>query len=106
MNTKLKILSILEQHDEPITLAELCDATNTSTRSVRHAINRIKKIKPIISYSTSKGYRMAKTKHDIDSIQHTINENNSRVRELHENNQTLYKFIEELKDIDSLKLDL
>lgn len=76
-------------------LAKVIGATNE--RTVRDVINTLRKVKPIISVSSGKGYKLARTTADIEEVRHCWQEIDSRQEELELTKQPLIKFYEQAK---------
>lgn len=79
-------------YDNYITVKELCQATGKAERAVRRELQALRRIEPVISLSSGKGYKLAKPFEACKSveeliqemklIQHFINETESRKKEL------------------------
>lgn len=84
------------------TKEELCEVLgwtyNTSNdRRIRELISLIGKKVPVISTSDSKGYRIAKSKEDLEAVVHQWREIDKRQTELEERKKPLMKFYEKFK---------
>lgn len=66
-------------------------------RQIRDIISIIAKLKPIISTSDSKGYKLAQTKDDIDEVNHQWAELSKRSDEILDRCKPLINFIDKLK---------
>ena len=66
-------------------------------RQLRDLISAIAKKVPVISTSDSKGYKIAKTKADLEEVCHQWKEFDKRISELELRKQPLIKFYEKFK---------
>lgn len=66
-------------------------------RQLRMLIAYIAKKVPVISTSDSKGYKIAKTKEDLEEVRHTWAEMSSRVEEIEARMNPLIQFYEKFK---------
>ena len=66
-------------------------------RQLRNLISFIAKKVPVISTSDSRGYKIAKTKEDLEEVEHTWAEMSSRIEELQARVAPLIKFYEKFK---------
>ena len=66
-------------------------------RSVRDIISLLATKKPILSNSGGKGYKLAQTIDDLEEIEHTWAEIDSRIEQLQERKKPLIKFYEKYK---------
>lgn len=66
-------------------------------RSVRDIISLLATKKPILSNSGGKGYKLAQTIDDLEEIEHTWAEIDSRIEQLQERKKPLIKFYEKFK---------
>lgn len=77
-----------------VTKDEICVVTGcTNERSAREVVAVLATVKPIISTSDSKGYKLARTRADIDDVMHSLNELTSRQNELERRKAPLNEFI-------------
>lgn len=87
---------------------ELIIATGLSDRKVRNEINKLRKKKPVISNSKTKGYKLAKeikdintkeeAKEELGQILYTINENKSRIKDMTESNKICFEYKKRLEE--------
>ena len=63
-------------------------------RSVREVISLLATKKPILSNSGNKGYKLAKSKQDLEDLKHSWMELDSRIEELQKRREPLIKFYE------------
>jgi hypothetical protein len=61
-------------------------------RSVREVISLLATKKPILSNSGNKGYKLAKSKQDLEDLKHSWMELDSRIEELAKRREPLIKF--------------
>lgn len=66
-------------------------------RQLRDLLSMIAKKKPLIATSDQKGYKIAKTKADLEEVCHQWKELDSRISNLKERVTPLIKFYEEIK---------
>ena len=66
-------------------------------RQLRDLLSMIGKKRPLISTSDSKGYKIAKTKADLDEVCHQWKEFDKRISELELRKQPLIKFYDKYK---------
>ena len=77
-----------------VTKDEICAVTGcTNERSAREVVAVLATVKPIISTSDSKGYKLARSRADIDDAMHSLNELTSRQNELERREAPLSEFI-------------
>ena len=69
----------------------------TKDRQLRDLISCIAKKVPVISTSDSRGYKIAKTKDDLELVEHTWAEISSRIEELKKRIIPLMEFREKFK---------
>lgn len=69
----------------------------TKDRQLRDLISMIAKKVPVISTSDSRGYKIAKTKEDLELVEHTWAEMSSRIEELTKRIAPLIEFREKFK---------
>ena len=90
------------------TRAQLVKETGLTDRTVRNAISELKKTRPVIYNSQTRGYRLAK---DINSfntvnaaiqeselIQHCINDIEARIEDMDKSEQTYIAYLNKLND--------
>lgn len=90
------------------TRGQLVKETGLSDRCVRDEINRLRKVRPVISNSKTLGYKLAKdldsfntaeeAKSELGKIKLTISENNSRVNDIEENNKVCIDYQRRLEE--------
>lgn len=66
-------------------------------RQLRNLISMIAKKVPVISTSDSKGYKIAKTKEDLEQVEHQWREFDTRISEMEARKEPLIKFYEKFK---------
>jgi hypothetical protein len=66
-------------------------------RQLRDLISMIAKKVPVISTSDSRGYKIAKTKEDLELVEHTWAEMSSRIEELTKRIMPLMEFREKFR---------
>lgn len=66
-------------------------------RQLRNLLSLIGQKRPLIATSDQKGYKIAKTKADLDAVTHQWKENDSRIDILKERNKPLIRFYEKHK---------
>lgn len=66
-------------------------------RQLRDLISMIAKKVPVISTSDSKGYKIAKTKEDLELVCHQWKENDSRIEEIQARTKPLIDFYEKFR---------
>lgn len=66
-------------------------------RQLRDLISMIAKKRPIISTSNQKGYKIAKTRADIEAVENQWKEIDSRIAELEARKKPLIEFYDEFK---------
>lgn len=89
------------------TRGQLVIETRLSDRAVRKQISELKKIKPVIYNSQTKGYRLAKdlnsfntaeeAQEEYDLIQHCINDIEARKRDLNMSERTYIAYKKQLE---------
>ena len=75
------------------TKQELMHLIDADERAVRDCISYIKKFYPVISLSNKKGYRIARTKEDIEDVRHMIASETSRANEIIDGTVELKNFL-------------
>lgn len=63
-------------------------------RQLRDLLSNIAKKMPVISTSDNRGYKIAKTKEDLEEVEHTWSELSSRIEELQKRIRPLLDFRE------------
>lgn len=66
-------------------------------RQLRDLLSMIGKKVPLIATSDQRGYKIAKTKADLEEVEHTWKELDSRINNLDERRKPLIKFYEQYK---------
>lgn len=66
-------------------------------RQLRDLISAIAKKVPVVSTSDSKGYKIAKTKSDLEQVEHQWKELDKRIEELEARKKPLIEFYEKIK---------
>lgn len=94
---------LLNQTDKPLTKAEIAqnlgfEFNTNNERRVRAIISLLAQKRPIIATSDKKGYRLAKSKEDLNDIEHQWKEFDSRIEELEKRKVPLMKFYEKVKE--------
>ena len=74
---------------------QVCKVNNE--RSAREIISVLASVKPIISTSDNKGYKLAVSVKDLEEVEHTWAELSSRIEELEKRIQPLLKFRQKYK---------
>lgn len=69
----------------------------TKDRQLRDLISFIAKKVPVISTSDSKGYRIAKTKSDLEDVEHQWKEFDKRIEEMELRKKPLIEFYEKMR---------
>ena len=86
------------KHYGTFTKSEICHILGiTNERHAREIISLVGAKQPVISTSNKKGYRLAKTKDDLDDAEHTAAELSSRLEEIYRRLKPIYDFIDEYK---------
>jgi len=90
-----KVYTLLVRN-EYLKKKDIMDQLKMSERTARLYVSAIKYVKPIISTSASnnKGFKLAKTEEDTNELQHSINDDLSRVREILNTTLAKFKFLE------------
>lgn len=89
------------------TRQQLVNETGLTDRAIRRAISDLKKTRPVIYNSQTKGYRLAKeiksfntpeeAKQELEQIQHCINDIESRKRNLNMSEKTYIAYKKKLE---------
>ena len=80
-----------------VTKEELCAElgwTQIKDRQLRELLSMIAKKKPLIATSNQRGYKIAKTKDDLEEVIHEWKELDSRIKKLEERKKPLIEFYE------------
>ena len=90
-----KVYTLLVRN-EYLKKKDIMNQLDMSERTARLYVSAIKYVKPIISTSASnnKGFKLAKTEEDTNELQHSINDDLSRVREILNTTLAKFKFLE------------
>lgn len=90
------------------TRQELVKETNMKDRAVRNQISNLKKIRPVIYNSQTRGYRLAKdiksfntadeAKKEKEQIQHCINDIEARKRDMNLSERTYIAYLKKLEE--------
>ena len=92
------IYLLLKAKKEFVTKAEIGAYLGVKNeRTVRDIISFLATKKPIISNSTGAGYKLALTVEDLEEVEHTWKEIDSRVEELNKRKKPLIEFYEKAK---------
>jgi len=96
---KEKILQILTENKMFVTRAQLChliygQANESTDRRIRLLVAELAAIHPIVSCSSSKGYKLATCEADLEDAVHCFAENSKRAQELTKRSLPLIKFVE------------
>lgn len=102
----MKIESYLNT-EQSKTRQQLVNETGSTDRAVRRAISDLKKIRPVIYNSQTKGYRLAKdiksfntveeAKQEYEQIQHCINDIEARKRDFNMSERTYIAYKKKLE---------
>ncbi len=93
---------------EPIARGELREAVGFSDRAVRKEISNISKFHPVISYSSKKGYRLAKdfSKLNVEEaaaewleVEHSLNELKARNRDINKRMKPLIAYQKKMEKV-------
>lgn len=81
-----------------VTKDEVCKVTGCrNERSAREVISVLASVKPIISTSDSRGYKLATSREDLDEVIHSWQEIDSRQAELEKRKKPLIAFYEQYR---------
>lgn len=95
LKERVNTLYLTVKDGHPFTKEEVCQICGVgSERQAREIISTLATIKPIISTSDSKGYRMAVSQNDIEDARHCWAELSSRMEEIEKRILPLIKFCE------------
>jgi predicted transcriptional regulator len=92
----------------PVTRSELQDAVGFSDRAVRNEVSNISKFHPVISYSSRKGYRIAKdfSKLNVEEaaaewleVEHSLNELKARNRDINKRMKPLIAYQKKMEKV-------
>lgn len=97
-----KLYVFLKQQTAPVSKQVLCELLGmeynpSSDRRLRLIIAELAKIKPIISTSDKRGYKLAQSPNDFDEVAHQWAELDSRIKELEARKKPLIEFYEKIK---------
>ena len=97
----IKVFNMLKSNDY-VKKQDIMRELKMAERTARLYVTALKYVKPIISTSSSanKGFKLAKTEEDTNELQHSINDDLSRVKEILNTTLAKFKFLEK----HSLKL--
>ena len=96
-----KIYARLKQGNA--TKEELMKITGANERVVRDCISYIKKFYPVISLSSQKGYRIAKSKEDLNDALHMILSETSRANDIMDGIIEIKNFVQRMEAEDDSK---
>ena len=83
----------MREKNDYVTKDEICTVTGcTNERSAREVVAALATVKPIISTSDNKGYKLARTRNDLVAVVHSLNELTSRQNELERRKAPLEEF--------------
>lgn len=90
------------------TKQELLKETGITDRAIRHKISMLKKIRPVIYNSQTKGYRLARdiksfntakeAREELEQIQHCINDIEARKRDMNKSERTYIAYKKKLEE--------
>ena len=97
-----KLHKFLIAQQKPVDKKTMCEFmgweyTPSNDRKLRIVLSNIAKVKPLISTSDQKGYYIAKTKADLEAIEHQIKELDSRIQELEARKAPLWNLRDKIK---------
>ncbi len=81
-----------------VTKKELMQLIQADERTVRDCISYIKKFYPVISLSGEKGYRIAKSKEDLEDAKHMIASETSRANQIIDGVVELKNFVFKMEE--------
>lgn len=87
-------------NNETVTKEEMLDFLGwdkSKDRQLRDLLSLIGKKLPLIATSDQKGYKIAKTKKDLEEVAHQWREFDSRIAQLEERKKPLIEFYEKIK---------
>ena len=92
-----KLFKYLFMQDSPVDKKTMCkymgwEYNSSNDRKLRIVLANIAKVKPLISTSDNRGYYLAKTKDDLEKVEHQQAELDSRIEELNERKKPLIAF--------------
>lgn len=79
------------------TKEEIIDTLDINERVARDLISFVKKKFPVISISSSKGYRLAQSYDDLADAKQTVDEVQSRIKDLNKGIAPLINFISQME---------
>ncbi len=91
---RFRLNSIYRMLVKGTTKEEISNQFGCSERQARDYISYIKKVKPVIAVSSSKGYKVARTIEDVELAKQTLNEIRSRKQDLIESEKPLIEFLQ------------
>lgn len=97
-----RIYKFLLQQNVAVKKEKLCELLgweyNTSNdRRIRDLISILAELKPIVATSNQRGYYLAKSKEDLEKVEHQWKEFDSRIEKLEKRREPLIKFYEKMK---------
>ena len=92
-NTLYRLLMAYDVVTKEELLAEL-GWDSRKDRQLRELLSMIAKKKPLIATSNQRGYKIAKTKEDLEEVIHEWKELDSRIKKLEERKKPLIEFYE------------
>lgn len=87
-------------NNETVTKEEMLDFLGwdkSKDRQLRDLLSLIGKKMPLIATSDQRGYKIAKTKKDLEEVAHQWREFDSRIAQLEERKKPLIEFYEKIK---------
>ena len=98
MKEKVNALWAEMRDGRTLNLEEVCEVCGVkSERQARDIMRVLAALKPIISTSDSKGYRMAVKRSDLEDVEHQWRELDSRIKQLQKRVTPLIDFYEKAK---------
>ena len=94
-NNMIKVFNMLKLNDY-VKKQDIMRELKMAERTARLYVTAIKYLQPIISTSSSvnRGFKLAKTEEDTNELQHSINDDLSRVKEILNTTLAKFKFME------------
>lgn len=96
-----KLYKFMMAHDGFVTKLQMFVALGWDTskdRQLRDLISMIAKKVPVISTSDNRGYKIAKSKADLELVTHSWAEIDSRIEELSKRREPLIKFYDKFRN--------
>ena len=90
----IKLYNYMKDNNRYCTKQELMALFNTGERQVRDIISTLSQQSPIIATSDKKGYKLAYKVTDLDDVEHTLAELDSRIEELEKKKKPLLQWRE------------